>query len=133
MEEVKEGGKKVIQRKPNGKRDEGSLLENVIFNIEQTDRLRKLQNPSSFGDTPAEQLFSVALELCISWVDRILFLKLLEQQLVRYHKNNDYLFLNIKKFLTSMHSGMFSFQYSKKTDDRQGKWKTVFEKNTIFK
>ncbi|MBK6384400.1 MAG: Eco57I restriction-modification methylase domain-containing protein [Chitinophagaceae bacterium] len=39
----------------------------------------------------------MGLELCITWVNRILFLKLLEAQLLKYHKgNNQYRFLNFE-------------------------------------
>lgn len=129
LEEVKKEGKKLIQRKSKGQQNEGSLLENVIFNLEQTDRLRKLKNPSSFGETQDQQKFSVALELCISWIDRILFLKLLEQQLVRYHKSEEYLFLNTKKIpdFDALRNVFFSV-LAKKPGDRQGKWKLLFEK-----
>ena len=54
-----------------------------------------MPNPQQYGDTPEKQLESIALELCITWINRILFLKLLEAQLYRYHQKNDnYLFLN---------------------------------------
>ena len=38
-----------------------------------------------YGDTLAAQLEEVALALCLMWVNRLLFLKLLEGQLVRYY------------------------------------------------
>ena len=41
-----------------------------------------------FGTTTADRLFNVALELVITWINRILFLKLLEAQLLSYHKGN---------------------------------------------
>ena len=88
LEEVKEKGKKVIQRKVGGKRDEGSLLENAISIMDERDRLRGLDRSSHFGATEKEQLYNVALELCITWINRILFLKLLESQLVSYHKGD---------------------------------------------
>ncbi len=44
-----------------------------------------------------ERLFNVGLELCITWINRILFLKLLEGQLLTYHSGDDhYKFLNFK-------------------------------------
>src|SRR5690625_4265914 len=40
----------------------------------------------------------MALELCIIWINRILFLKLLEAQLLSYHQRDaEYAFLNLKK------------------------------------
>jgi adenine-specific DNA-methyltransferase len=93
LEEVKEGSKKLIKRKE--KPDAASLLENTIIKLEDKDCLRNISNLSSFGSTKQEQLFNIALELCITWVNRVLFLKLLEAQLSTYHKGNkDYLFLN---------------------------------------
>ncbi len=50
-----------------------------------------------FSETEEEQLFSIGLELCITWLNRILFLKLLESQLVKYNSNKEYLFLNSSK------------------------------------
>lgn len=93
LEEVKEGSKKLIKRKE--KPDAASLLENTIIKLEDKDCLRNISNISAFGSTKQEQLFNIALELCITWVNRVLFLKLLEAQLSTYHKGNkDYLFLN---------------------------------------
>ena len=40
--------------------------------------LERLENLSEYGANEEEQLFSIALELCITWLNRILFLKLLE-------------------------------------------------------
>ncbi len=88
LEEVKQKGKKVIQRKAKGKRNYGSLLESTIFTLDDRDYLRKVDKLSSFGKTREEQLFNVGLELCLSWVNRILFLKLLEAQLLDFHKDD---------------------------------------------
>ena len=85
LEEKKDGSKKLIDRKLEGKRNEGSLLENTITILQSHSR-----SGLSDGDT-----FSVALELCINWLNRILFLKLLEGQLIQYHRGNkQYAFLN---------------------------------------
>lgn len=95
LEEAKEGSKKVIQRKPDGQRNNGSLLENTIRTLETEERLAQVSKKSIYGDTKAEQHFSVALELCITWVNRILFLKLLEAQLLQYHdQDSAYRFLH---------------------------------------
>lgn len=95
LEEIKDGGKKLIMRK--AKSDDASLLENTIIKLEDKDALRNISNLSAFGATREEQLFNVALELCITWVNRVLFIKLLEAQLYKYHKGDkDYLFLNSK-------------------------------------
>lgn len=95
---VKDKGKELIDRQKEGERNPASLLENTITQLDDLDKLSRLDNPSQYGENRAERLFNVALELCITWVNRILFLKLLEAQLITYHKGNkDYEFLNSKK------------------------------------
>jgi len=98
LTETKEGGKKLIQRKKEGDRNIGSLLENTIVQLDSHDKISRIKKPSQFGATYQEQLFNVALELVITWMNRILFLKLLEAQLLSYHKGNrDYAFLDATK------------------------------------
>lgn len=95
LEEVKEGSKKLIKRKSLEKRSSGSLIENAITQVESLDRLSNIPSRSQYGDTKEDQLFNVAIDLAITWVNRILFLKLLEAQLLSYHKNDSsYSFLN---------------------------------------
>ena len=96
--ETKEGSKKLIQRKNEGERNRGSLLENAITRLDAQDRLRHFEKLSLFGETKQEQLFNVGLELVITWINRILFLKLLEAQLITYHKDDtSYAFLNSQR------------------------------------
>ena len=97
LEEVKEGGKKLIQRKPQGKRDEGALLENCITIIENEERLPHVADLSAYGKNREEHYFNIGLELCITWVNRILFLKLLEAQLRNYSPETSGSFLNTSK------------------------------------
>ena len=85
LTETKEDGKKVITRKKQGERNRGSLLENAINQIDSLDKLSRFEKPSQFGLTSDERLFNVSLELVITWVNRILFLKLLEAQLIKYN------------------------------------------------
>ena len=80
-----DSNKKIIDRIVPDKRQDGSLIENVINKLNVKDCLRNVKNLESFGETREDQLYSVALELCITWLNRILFLKLLESQLVKYH------------------------------------------------
>ena len=95
LEETKDGSKKIIQRKKAP--DEGSLLENTINTMKSEDCLYNLTNPDAFGKTEYEKYFGVALELNISWINRILFLKLLESQLLKYFKGDkEYKFLNYR-------------------------------------
>ena len=74
LEETKEGSKKVIGRKSTSSRDDGSLLESTIL---------KLKIEHDISDE--EILFETALELNITWLNRILFLKLLEARLLTIH------------------------------------------------
>ena len=98
LTETKEGGKKLIQRKKKGERNSGSLIESAIFQLVNLDKISRLEKPSQFGDTNQERLFNIALELSITWVNRILFLKLLEAQLIKYHKGDKaYAFLNLDR------------------------------------
>ena len=91
LEEIKESGKKLIQRKKDAARDYGSLLENTIFTLEDKDFLLKVKNVPN----DENKSFTVGLELCLTWVNRILFLKLLESQLLSYNsKSSEYKFLN---------------------------------------
>ena len=95
LEERKEGSKKLIGRKPEESRDTGSLIENAINILKYEDCLNQLEKPTDYGSDEKEQLFHVALELSITWINRILFLKLLEGQLVRYHQGDkSYKFFN---------------------------------------
>ena len=75
-----EDGKHNIQRKKEGKREKGSLVE---LAIEKLSYHRNLEN-----------IEKIAFELCITWINRLLFIKLLDEQIFKYKKDN-------KKFLNS--------------------------------
>jgi hypothetical protein len=95
LTESKEGNKKIIQRNKAGERNTGTILEDTIIQLDSLDKLSRLDKLTQFGATTEEQLFNVALELSITWINRILFLKLLEGQLISYHKGDkSYSFLN---------------------------------------
>ena len=130
LEETKEGGKKLIGRKKVGERYSGTLIENAIIQIESLDKLSRLQNKRQYGETKDEQLFNVAIELAITWINRILFLKLLEAQLITYHQNNtDYAFLNSAKVRDFDELNTLFFQVlAVKTSDRNSDVKTKFSK-----
>ncbi|MDM8559555.1 Eco57I restriction-modification methylase domain-containing protein [Candidatus Parabeggiatoa sp. HSG14] len=91
LQEIKKGGKKLIQPACN----RGSLMENIMVELRSSEKLERLEEPEKFGTTEAERLFNVGLELVIIWINRILFLKLLEAQLISYHKDISYAFLNL--------------------------------------
>ncbi len=96
LEETKEKNKTLIKRK--AKPDSGSLLEKTIDKIESKFSLFDQKQMLEFGATREERIYNVALELCIVWTNRILFLKLLESQLLAYHENaSEYRFLHTGK------------------------------------
>ena len=87
LEEHKKSGNKVIDRLKENKRQYASLIENTI---EQLD----------MKDVPKKDRFDIAIQLVVVWVNRILFLKLLESSLVSFNGSKDYKFLNYKKLHT---------------------------------
>ena len=92
LEEVDGDNGKIIRRKTE--RNEGSLIENAIEQIKT--------NPVTYlnieGETEEERIFNAALQLSIIWINRLLFLKLLEAQLRSYNKGRDDIdFLTIDK------------------------------------
>ena len=94
LEEAREGTKNVIRRKKENK-NAASLIELTIEALKTEDTYHRLPDIKVYGENKEEQTFNIALELCITWINRILFLKLLEGQLISYHQGNkDYLFLN---------------------------------------
>ena len=130
LTETKEGSKKLIGRKTEGQRDPGSLIENAIIQIDSRDMISRIDKPSRFGETYQERLFNVSLELVITWINRILFLKLLEAQLIRYHKGDlAYAFLNSEKVkgYDSLDS-LFFRVLAKKTTERDPAVAKLFEK-----
>lgn len=130
LTETKEGGKKLIERNKSGERNTGSILEDAIIQLDSLDKLSRLDNPNQFGSTTQERLFNVALELSITWINRILFLKLLEGQLIKYHKGDiKYAFLN-SEFLSEFDdlNSLFFQVLAKKHEERNEDVKKVFER-----
>ncbi len=130
LTETKEGSKKLIERNKAGERHTGTLLEDTIIQLDSLDKLDRLEKPSQFGTTKEERLFNISLELCITWVNRILFLKLLEAQLITYHKGDkSFSFLNNEKLksyddLNSLFFQVLARKYSERNEDV----KKAFEK-----
>ncbi|MFY7788051.1 MAG: DUF7149 domain-containing protein, partial [Thermoflexibacteraceae bacterium] len=120
LTEVKDGGKKLIQRKAEKDRDAGSILEETIAQLKGLGKIGRLPNPAVYGAIYEEQLFAVALELCITWINRILFLKLLEAQLLSYHRGNKaYSFLTYDNFNCASNLDVLFFQVlARKPHDR---------------
>ncbi|WP_367770726.1 DNA methyltransferase [Flavobacterium sp. WC2421] len=130
LTEVKEGGKKLIGRHKPENRYLGSLLENTIIQLDSLDKISRLDNAKQYGDTYEEKLFNVALELIITWVNRILFLKLLEAQLITYHKGDkSYSFLNPQLINDYDNlNGLFFQVLAKKPEERNAGVATKFAK-----
>jgi hypothetical protein len=94
LEEAREGTKNIIRRKKEN-RNAASLIELTIEALKTEDTFHRIPDIKVYGENKEEQTYQIALELCITWINRILFLKLLEGQLIAYHQGNkDYRFLN---------------------------------------
>lgn len=109
LEEVKEdkGNKKFIRRKKPANRDKASLLESAIYQLED--------------DFPnKEECEAIALRLCITWVNRLLFLKLVESQILMYQKGDaSYRFMSTDKIANFDELNIFFFKVlGKKIEDR---------------
>jgi hypothetical protein len=130
LAETKEGSKKIIERNKAGERNTGSILEDAIIQLDSLDKISRLERPSQFGSTQQEKLFNVCLELSITWINRILFLKLLEGQLITYHKGDkSFEFLNLDKIKNYDDLNSLFFQVlARKCDERNEDVKKIFEK-----
>ncbi|SPB14318.1 hypothetical protein NOV72_01568 [Caballeronia novacaledonica] len=95
LEEAKEKQKRVIQRKPESGRLPASMLENTLQIILSRGLLANVKDLPQYGETLNAQLLSIGLQLCTTWLNRILFIKLLEGQLSKYERNE-----RVKPFIT---------------------------------
>lgn len=84
LEETKSGTSKIISRLKPAKRQRYSFVENIIDKLEMK-------------DVPQEKQEDIAIQLTVVWTNRILFLKLLESQLVLFNKDESYRFLTYGK------------------------------------
>ena len=130
LTETKDGSKKLIERNKDGERNTGSFLENAIIQLDSLDKISRIENPSQFGANLQERLFNVGLELSITWINRILFLKLLEAQLITYHKGDkSYEFLSFDKIKDYDDLNSLFFQVlARKQNERNEDVKTLFAK-----
>jgi len=130
LTETKEGGKKLIGRNKAGERNTGSILEDAIIQLDSLDKVGRLERPGQFGSTHEERLFNVALELSITWINRILFLKLLEAQLITYHRGDtSYSFLSLDKVKNYDDLNSLFFQVlARQHQDRNEDVKKTFER-----
>jgi len=125
LEEQKSGGKKLISQAKSPQR--ASLYENIARNL-------KLAGHA--------QEFETIIRLMIIWVNRILFLKLLESQLVKWNDDSTYRFLNIQTINDFDRMKIFFFDIlANKPHDRANKEfgkipylnSSLFEMNEIEK
>ena len=73
-----------------------SLIEQTYVKVELA--FEHFTRREQYGTASEEQKFNIALELVITWLNRLLFLKLLETQLLNYNAGNSaYQFLNKEK------------------------------------
>ncbi len=115
LEEVKAGNTKIITRLKEGKRQNASFVENAI------DRL-------DIKDVPKDKQYDIAVQLTVVWVNRLLFLKLLESQLVSFNKNERYKFLTYEKLSTYEDIyDLFFGVLARPTDQRSQLLKNKFE------
>jgi predicted RNA methylase len=130
LTETKDGSKKLIERNKDGERNTGSFLENAIIQLDSLDKISRIENPNQFGANLQERLFNVGLELSITWINRILFLKLLEAQLITYHKGDkSYEFLSFDKIKDYDDLNSLFFQVlARKQNERNEDEKTLFAK-----
>ena len=117
LEEVKveKGNKKVIQRKKPANRDRASLLESAIYQLE-------------IKESDANKCEETALRLCITWINRLLFLKLVESQILMYQKDDaSYRFMSSDKIKGFDELNIFFFKVlGKKVDDRDADVKAKY-------
>lgn len=120
LEETKEKSKKIIGRKKKGYRNSGSILEDTIIQLDTLDKLSRIPLQNLSGKSYDDRLFEVALQLSITWINRILFLKLLEGQLLTYNKGDkQFSFLNSDKIKNYDDLNKVFFQVlAKKFEDR---------------
>jgi tRNA1(Val) A37 N6-methylase TrmN6 len=130
LTETKEGSKKLIERNKAGERHTGTILEDAIIQLDSLDKISRLERPNQYGSTQQEKLFNVGLELAITWINRILFLKLMEAQLITYHKGDkSYSFLNLDKIKNYDDLNSLFFQVlARKYDERNEDVIKVFDK-----
>ncbi len=130
LEEVSENGKKIIVR---SKKEYGSMIENAISIINLEERYREIENVEEFGDNKDEQIENIAIELVILWTNRILFLKLMEAQLLTYQKlrnDKDYKFLNIETIkdfnkLNEIFFAVLAKKLNERPENLEGKFKKI--------
>lgn len=106
LEESKQGTTKIISRLKPAKRQQYSFVENIIEKLDMK-------------DVPKDKQEENAIQLTVVWMNRILFLKLLESQLVLFNSDESYRFLTYDK-LSSFEEiySLFFGVLARKVNDR---------------
>lgn len=114
LEENKQGTSKIILRLKPAKRQRFSFVENIVEKLDMK-------------DVPKDKQEDIAIQLTVVWTNRILFLKLLESQLVLFNKSESYRFLTYDK-LSSFEEiySLFFAVLAKKVSDRNDRVEQKF-------
>ena len=131
LEEAKTKQKRLIQRKPEGQRLPGSMLENALQIILGRGLLANVEDLLRYGENLSDQLLSIGLQLCTTWLNRILFIKLLEGQLSKYNKGETFKpFLSTDKIKTyrdleELFFDVLAIEVKRRSNDVAAKFPTV--------
>lgn len=131
LKESKDGGKRLICRFPEEEASPASLIENTIARLRYHDEFNGADLILEYGPNSEERAFSIALELCLTWITRLLFLKLLEAQIVKFHGgDSSYKYLNIGMVanfneLTDLFFAVLAFKKSERQDSLRSKYARV--------
>lgn len=110
LEEVSENNKKLIKPNPNS----NGLINETIKQLEDQ------------KDITGEKAVNIAFELVITWLNRILFLKLFESQLVSFNDNKNFKFITSDKVIDFDELNKLFFSVlGKKIEDRDNAEETV--------
>ena len=94
LEEISKNGNTIIQLLPKERREAGSLIESTMSWL------------TAYGELAEDKKYEAALELVLTWVNRLLFIKLVESQVVSFNSYNapeKHSFFNKDKIKTFRH------------------------------
>ena len=94
LEEKSKNGNTIIQRLPEERREAGSLIESTMSWL------------VAYNDLTEDKKYDAALELVLTWVNRLLFIKLVESQVVSFNSYDEpekHSFFNKDKIKTFRH------------------------------
>lgn len=94
LEEKSKNGNTIIQRLPEERREAGSLIESTMSWL------------VAYNDLSEDRKYDAALELVLTWVNRLLFIKLVESQVISFNSYDEpekHSFFNKDKIKTFRH------------------------------